>query len=226
VADTDDRKFVAAIETFINEIQEIMLNNGEQRIQMQPDDGEQNAQTRPIAAKQKQYMLANLAAAKLLHSIGRPSLAEPFLLLAEALQDQIDKGEATKRGRPFDTTETWRLRAYLCVGIRYLIASDMTQKNSDVKQDDAITSVIREYRTQFQKLLRTRAALESSIRTWLKDFATDAITNEVALWAYKEGMRQLEQEIKTPTNGTTTLRQQGKNLIKATAVLANQVVKI
>jgi hypothetical protein len=222
MADTRARRFIAAIETFTNEMQEI---NGEQRAQTQPNDGEQDAQTRPIAAKQKQYMLANLAAAKLLHSIGRPSLAEPFLLLAEALQDQIDKGAATKRGRPFDTTETWRLRAYLCVGIRYLIAGDTTQKNSDEKQDDATKCVVRKHGTQFQKLLRTRAGLESSIRTWLKDFAMDAITNEVALWAYKEGMRQLEQEIKTPTNGTT-LKQQGKNLIQATAVLADQVVKI
>jgi hypothetical protein len=219
MVDPNDPELLAALEAFANEVQEI-LNNGEQ-----------DAETRPVAAKQKQYMFLALAVAKLLRTIGKRDAAEPFLSLADAWQDlveqktqpplfkveKVDEQAAAKRGRPFDPTEIWRLRAYLCVGILYLIASDM-------EEDEAVNFVVRKYGTQFQNLLRPKSDLKKSIQGWLKDFATDDISDEDALSIYKEGIGQLKED-KTAVGGAM-LRRAGENMIKNTASKAAQVIKI
>ena len=219
MVDPNAPELLAALETFANEVQEI-LNNGEQ-----------DAETGPIAAKQKQYMFLDLAVAKLLRTIGRPGAAEPFLSSADAWRDvterkiqprlfkveKIDKHAPAKRGRKFDPTETQRIRAYLCVGIQYLIASG-------VKEDKAVSFAVRNYRAQFQNLLRPGADLETSIPSWLKDFATDEISDEEALSIYKEGMGQLKED-KTSVGGAM-LRRRGENMIGNTAFKAAQVIKI
>jgi hypothetical protein len=219
MVDPADPEFLAALETFANEVQAIFNN------------GEQDAETGPIAAKQKQYMFATLAVVKLLHTIGRRDEAEPFLSLADAWKDvveqkilppvfkveKIDEHAAVKRGRQFDPTEIWRIRAYLCVGIQYLIASPM-------EPDEAVNFVARKYRTQFEKLLRPGSDLVKSISGWLKDFATDAISNEEALSIYREGMGQLDEDKKSV--GGDMLRRFGENMIEKTALQAAQVIKI
>ena len=221
MVDPNAPELLAALETFANEVQEI-LNNGEQ-----------DAETGPIAAKQKQYMFLDLAVAKLLRTIGRPGAAEPFLSLADTWRDvterkiqpplfkveKVDKHAPAKRGRKFDPTETQRIRAYLCVGIQYLIASG-------VKEDKAVSFVVRKYETQFQNLPRPKSDpnLKKSIQGWLKKFATDVISDEEALSIYKEGMGQLKED-KTSVGGAM-LRRRGENMIGNTAFKAAQVIKI
>jgi hypothetical protein len=226
MVDPNDPELLAALETFANEVQQI-FNIGEE------ENGEQHAEAGPVAARQKQYMVATLAVAKLLRTIGKLDAAEPFLSLADAWRDvaerkiqpplfkveKADKHAAAKRGRKFDPTETQRIRAYLCVGIRYLIASD-------VKEDEAVNFVARNYRTQFQNLLRPKSDpdLKKSIQGWLKKFATDEISDEDALSIYKEGMGQLKED-KTSVGGPM-LRRAGENMIGNTAFKAAQVIKI
>jgi hypothetical protein len=219
MVDPGDSELLAAWETFANEVQEI-LNNGEQ-----------DAETGPITAKQKQYMFLALAVAKLLRTIGKRDAAEPFLSLADTWRDvaerkiqpplfkveKVDEDAEAKRGRKFDPTETQRIRAYLCVGIQYLIASN-------TNQDEAINFVARNYKTQFQNLVRPGADLGKSIPGWLKKFATDEISDEEALSIYKEGMGQLKED-KTLVGGSM-LRRYGENMIGATALKAARVIKI
>jgi len=215
----DPELLLATLETFANEVQEIFNN------------GEQDAETGPIAARQKQNMLASLAAAKLLRTIGRPGAAEPFLSLADAWRDvaerkiqplifkieKADKYAAAKCGRKPDPTEIWYIRACLCVGIRYLIASG-------VKEDKAVKFVARNYKTQFQNLLRPKSDLVKSIKSWLEQFATYADTNVDALSIYKDGMGQLDEDKKSV--GGDMLRRYGENMIGATAFKAAQVIKV
>jgi hypothetical protein len=218
MVDPNEAEFFAALKIFADEIQQIFKN------------GEQDAQTRPVTAKQKQYMFANLAVAKLLHTIGKFDAVDPFFKLAEALQDLVegkphplfkvekaDKHAATKRGRQFDTSEIWRVRAKLCVTIQYLFAGGMNQ-------EEAVNLVVRKYRIQFQNLLRPGSDLETSIPNWLKTFATDATTNEDALWTYKKGMLQIEED--KALVGGVMLQRYGANMIENTALLAAQVIKI
>jgi hypothetical protein len=219
MVDPNDPELLAALETFADEIQRIFNN------------GEQDAETGPIAAKQKQYMFASLAVAKLLRTIGRPGAVEPFISLADAWRDvaerkiqaplfrveKVDKHAAAKRGRKPDPTEHWRIRAYLCVGIQYLIASG-------VKEDKAVSFVVQNYSAQFQNLPRPKSDLAKSIASWLEQFATYAAPNEDALSIYKEGMGQLEEHKKSV--GGDMLRWCGENMIGATAFKAAQVIKI
>ena len=64
MVDPNAPELLAVLETFADEVQAIFSN------------GEQGAETGPIAARQKQNMLASLAVAKLLRTIGRPGAAE------------------------------------------------------------------------------------------------------------------------------------------------------
>jgi hypothetical protein len=221
MVDPNDPELLAALKTFADEVQEI-LNNGEQ-----------DADAGPIAAKQKQFMFLSLAVAKLLRTIGKRGAAEPFLSLADAWKDvverkihprlfkveKVDKDVAAKRGRKFDPTETQRVRAYLCVGIEYLIASG-------TKEDEAVNFVARKYKTQFQNLPRPKSDpdLKKSIQGWLKKFATDEISDEEALSIYKEGIGLLEEDKKSA--GGAMLKRYGENMIGSTAFQAAQVIKI
>jgi hypothetical protein len=180
-------EFFAAWETFADQIKLVL------------QDGWPEAVERPIATKQNQYVLANLAIAKLMRDVGQPETAAHFFTLAEALQDvvegishplfkveKIDKHAAGKRGRQHDTSETWSGRALLCIGVQFLIAGGMDQ-------DAAVAFVIRKHRMQLTKLLRPGTDLKSSLPTWLKTFATDATNNDVALSDYKHGMTRLAE---------------------------------
>jgi hypothetical protein len=208
-------KFLAAWETFADKIQRIFNN------------GEQDAQTRPLAGTQDRYAIAIWAMAELLYAIGQRDPAMHFHLLAEALHDSAEGKNPPlfkvekKRGRKSDTSEIWRLRASLCIGIQYLIASSM-------EKDKAIAFVVRRYRTQLQRLRgqdRGQGSdLKSSIGTWLKTFATEEVRNDAAQWTYRKELQRLK-EIKTSTDGIK-LRQAGLNLIEKTAMRAAQALKI
>ena len=216
-------KFFAAWQAFADDIKQIFNN------------GEQDAQTRPISERQDQYARAILTLAKLLEAIGQRDVANHFQLLGEALHDAAEgrnppllKVEKKRGGQP-DTNEIWRLRAHLCIGIQYLIASDLEQdkaRDKDKAQDKAVNLVVRKHRTQLQNLVRAgsrpKTDLKSSIRAWLKEFATDA-TDNVALDFYKDGMRDLDQiKASADVNG---LRQAGLRLIEKTAMRAAQALK-
>ena len=202
-------KFFAAWETFADKIQRIFNN------------GEQDAQTRPLAETQNRYAIAIWAMAELLYSIGQRDVAMRFHSLAEALHDSAEGKDPPlfkvekKRGRKSYTNEIWRLRASLCIGIQYLIASSM-------EKDKAIAFVVRKYRTQLQGLRGQDRGqgpdLKSSIGTWLKKFASEEVRNDAAQWTYRKELQRLK-EIKASTDGTR-LRQAGLNLIEKTAMRA------
>ena len=192
--------------------------------------GAAEAQTRPIAVKQTQYVLANMAIAKLLRDVGQPHVAAHFHTMAEALQDvvdgishplfkveKIDKLATAKRGRRNDTSETWRIRSSLCIGVEYLIAGGLDQSA-------AVAFVVKKHRIQLANLLRPGTDLKSSLPTWLKTFATDATSNVVALSAYKDGMRMLSEvrAHEAPPN----IRLAGERLAEAAAARAAKLVKI
>lgn len=191
--------------------------------------GGPEAVTRPIATKQTQYVLASMAIARLLSNIGQRDTGAHFHRLAEALQDvveginhplfkveKIDRGAAGKRGRQNDTSETWRIRASLCIGVQFLMAGGVEQK-------DAVAFVIRKHRMQFVNLTRPGTNLKSSLPTWLKTFATDATSNEVALSTYKEGITGLAeyQRQYSPND----IRRVGEQLIAGAAKKAEGLVR-
>jgi hypothetical protein len=191
-------------------------------------------EARPVATKQTRYVLANLAIADLFYDIGQRETAAHFHKLAEALQNVVeginhplfkvekaDRDAAGKRGRQHDTSETWRIRASLCIGIEFLIASDTDKDNA---RENAISFVDRKHRKQLVKLLRPGTNLKSSLRTWLKTFATDATTNRAALDAYKTGIEGLSAAQTTYT--AAQIRSAGERLVSVAAERAADVVKI
>lgn len=211
-------EFFAAWETFADEIKLVLR------------DGWPEAVERPIATKQSQYVLANMAIARLMRDVGQTETANHFVTLAEALQDvveginhplfevqKIDKHTAGKRGRKHDTSETWRVRSSLCIGVQFLIAGGLDQ-------DAAVAFVIRKYRLQLTKLLRPGTDLKSSLPTWLKTFATDATNNDVALSNYKHGMTRLaEYRARQPQSD---VRDFGEKLVAMAAADAANLVRI
>jgi hypothetical protein len=191
---------------------------------------DQEAEARPIATKQMQHVMASLVVAQLLTDVGQPETAAHFHTLAEALQDvangishplfkveKTDKFAAGKRGRQHDTSETWRIRSSLCIGVEFLIAGGLDQ-------DAAVTFVIQKHRKQLVKLLRPGTGLKSCLQTWLKTFATDATSNDVALVSYKEGMRGLEVARVCRPEGD--IRSAGEQLVARAAVRAAKLTKI
>jgi hypothetical protein len=152
------------------------------------------AEGRPLATEQTRYVLANMAIAKLLRTIGQNDLAKKFHYLAEALHDVVEgvkhplfKVEAPsgKAGRQRDTSAAWRIRANLCVGIEFLKAGGMDEA-------EAIKQVIKKYKKSISRLLRPNTTLDSSLRSWIKSFASDEVLNDVALSTYKDGMESLQ----------------------------------
>jgi hypothetical protein len=213
MVDPNAPELPAAWQALLDKLKSIFKNDG------------QDAQTRPIAETQDQYSRAILEFAELLYFRGQRDLATHFHLLGEALHDAAEgrnppllKVNKRRGGQP-DTNEIWRLRAHLCIGIQYLIASDL-------EQDKAVNLVVRKHRTQLQKLVRAgsrpKTDLKSSIRAWLKEFATDA-TDNVALDFYKDGMRDLDQ-VKASADANR-LQQAGLGLIEKTAMRAAQALK-
>ncbi|OSI67640.1 hypothetical protein [Bradyrhizobium canariense] len=201
-----DDGFLAAWETFADEVT-LAFKVGAS------DEAE-----RPLAAEQTRYVVASMAIAKLLKAVGQDETAGKFHLLAEAMQDVVEglphplfsvERPKTAGGRRPDTSAVWRTRSSLCAGLEYLIAG------GNLDQDIAINLTAKKYRTQFAKLLRPGADLKTSIRTWMKSFATDAVQNEVALSNYKLSMSGLSAA-KTDFSGSA-IRQAGERLIAAAA---------
>jgi hypothetical protein len=223
MVDPNDPELLAAWQALLDKLKSIFKNDG------------QDAQTRPIAERQDQYSRAILEFAELLYFRGQRDLATHFHLLGEALHDAAEgrnppllKVNKRRGGQP-DTNEIWRLRAHLCIGIQYLIASYMEQdkaQDKDKAQDEAVNLVVRKHGTQLQKLVRAgsrpKTDLKSSIHAWLREFATDA-TDNVALDFYKDGMRDLDQ-VKASADANR-LQQAGLGLIEKTAMRAAQALK-
>jgi hypothetical protein len=131
--------------------------------------------------------------------------------------EKIDKLAAGKRGRQNDTSETWRIRSSLCLGVEFL-------KAGGLDQGAAVAFVVKKHRIQLTSLLRPGTDLKSSLPTWLKTFATDATSNVVALSSYKEGMRGLSEVCahEAPPN----IRLAGERLVEAAAARAAKLIKI
>jgi hypothetical protein len=175
-------EFFAAWETFAEELTRYFQMDG-------PD-----VVARPRAAEQTRYVLANMALAKLLRSVGQDESAGKFHLLAEALNDLVDgiphplfkvEQPTGKPGRRNDTSAVWRTRSSVCIGLEFLIASGM-------ESDEAITAAFKKHRQKLAKLQRPGADLKKSLQTWRKSFATDGVSNDVALSNYKDGISWLK----------------------------------
>jgi hypothetical protein len=200
-----DAGFLSAWETFADEVT-LAFKMG--------SSGEVD---RPLATEQTRYVMASLAIAKLLKTVGQEETAGKFHLLAEALQDVVEglphplfsvERSKTTAGRRADTAAVWRTRSSVCAGLEFLIAGGLDQ-------EAAINLATKKHRSQLAKLLRSGADLKSSIRTWMKSFATDVVQNEVALSNYKLSMSGLAAA-KSDFSGSA-IRQAGERLIAAAA---------
>jgi hypothetical protein len=206
---TDGPKFFPAWETFVDRLELILRDGGPEAVE------------RP----QNQYVLANLnlTVAKLLRDVGQPEAAAHFHTQGEALQDVADGVShplfhvPAKPGRQPDTSQTWCCRSLLCIGIEFLMAGGLSQ-------EEAVAFVLRKHRKQLIKLLRPGVHLESSLPTWLKTFATDSISNDVALFGYKRGMKWLaEFRARQPQSA---VRAYGEKLVADAAADAAKLIKI
>lgn len=171
---------------------------------------------RPIATAQTRYVLANMALADLFKRIGQVELADRFHLLAEALNDLVEGiphslfsiEQPAKAGRRPDTSSVWRVRANLVVGMEYLLASGLSV-------DDATKHVAKKHRSQLKKLQRPGADLQKSLATRIKSFAADEVSNDVALGAYKHGMKLLEDN--KLSHPPLAIRRVGEKLVETAA---------
>jgi len=190
-----DEKFFTAWEKFAEEIVLVF------------EAASADSAGRPLATVQTRYVLANLALAHLMKSLGKEHIAEQFHLLAEAMQDLVEglphplfKVEVPekKRGRHPDSSAVWRIRSNVCIGIELLMAGGLDE-------EAAISLVVKKHKKALGNLLRPNAEILSSIRTWLKAFANDEVRNEVALSSYKEGLTLLPS-LKQKFSGDQFLR--------------------
>jgi hypothetical protein len=180
--------------------------------------GQTSETDQPLATEQTRYLGACMSVASFLKAAGCDEAAGKFYLLAEAMRDVAEglphplfSVEQPKKmgGRRADTTAVWRTRATLCAGLEFVMVG------GDMDQDPAINLVAREYRKQFAKLLRPGADLKSSIRTWMKSFATEEVQNDVALSIYKLRMTELTTA-KSDFSGNE-IKQGGERLIAGAA---------
>jgi hypothetical protein len=146
---------------------------------------------RPLSLQQIRYVHANMAIAKLLRDLGDRETASKFHLLAEAIHDLAEgnthpllKVEKTKGGRQADISAVWRLRASVCISLKFMIAGGVTDQI-------AIESAAKRHRDKLSKLQRPGTDLVSNLGGWLKKFSADDVSNEMALSAYREGMQLL-----------------------------------
>jgi hypothetical protein len=199
-------EFFLAWETFVERIEEAF-------------ESEQVAaeEKRPLALQQTRYVLANMALATLFKNLGRQKTADKFHLLAEALEDVVGgvahplfkvETPTGKAGRRPDTSAVWRTRASVVLALEYILvgAGDA---------DPILKDVAKRYRGQLASLQRPGTDLKSSLRTWIKSFATDEVRNEVALSSYKDGMRMLEAAKAQYTNAQ--LKSVGEKLLTTAA---------
>jgi hypothetical protein len=172
---------------------------------------------RPLALQQTRYVLANMALAHLFKILGRNHTADKFHLLAEAFEDVVNgishplfKSEAPvkKVGRRPDTAAVWRVRMNVVIALEYIFAGGGDP-------DTIVKDVGRRYRRQLARLQRPGTGLESSLRTWIKSFATDEVRNKVALSSYKDGMGML-QAVKAK-HTKEQLKSVGENLLAIAA---------
>jgi len=177
-----------------------------------------NEKARPLAAKQLRYFYASLAIVRLLHANGHKNLAHPFMELAEAFHDTAEGIDhplfAVERGRKPgaqpDTSAVWRIRANICVAMKYLVAGGKTEK-------EAIEAALR-YSKVFERLIRPDSAgLQSSLGSWLKSFANDKAP-QVALTVYKDGVADISRYQLSHTGKET--QECGEKQLAAAAALA------
>jgi hypothetical protein len=204
-----DPEFLAAYETFANNM-EFAFGVG---AGSEPDQ--------PLATEQTRYVGATLSVASFLKAVGFDEPAAKFYLLAEAMLDvsaglrhplfAVENPKASG-GRPPDTTAVWRTRSTLCIGLRYLMAG------GNLKEDEAIDFAIKRHRDQLAKLQRPGSELATSIGGWMKQFATDAVQNQIALSHYKQSMSGLAAA--QSNNSGIEVKQAGERRIAVAADLA------
>jgi hypothetical protein len=177
----------------------------------------------PRTEQQGRYVLANLALADFFKTLGDSKTADKFHFLAEAFQNltngivhplfKVEKPSG-KAGRPQDPSAVWRVRADVVLALQNIIAAGL-----DI--DEAVKIAVKKHSKELSSLQRPNTDLSSSLRTWLKSFATDVVGDDVALDAYKFGMHLLEGN-KSQCPGEQ-LKLLGENLLAGAAERASTV---
>jgi hypothetical protein len=177
-----------------------------------------NEKARPLAGKQLRYFYASLAVARLLQANGHKELAHRFVELAEAFHDKAEGidhplfalEQGRRPGAQPDTSAVWRIRANICVAMKYLMAGGKTEV-------EAIKAAL-QYGKAFERLTRADSTgLLISLGTWLKSFASDKAP-QVALTVYKDGVADITNYQLSHTGKET--QEKGEKLLRGAAALA------
>jgi hypothetical protein len=180
----------------------------------------------PFAARQLRYFRAMRAVGNLLESIGQRQFKGRFYELAEALHElaigrphplfQIEDSLKQGSGRRHDRPEFWRIRANLCVGLRYLVAGGATE-------DDAINQTLEKYEKELKKLQRPGTKdFKKAIAGWLISLKDRNVSNSVALSVFEGGMSDLAS-LRLRLTGAE-LKKMGEELIKRSAEKAEELL--
>jgi hypothetical protein len=193
---------------------------------------------RPIAARQLRYAFALRAIGTFLKEIGQAHLQLRLFELAEALVGrtrghhhrlfEVDESAKRKpakprhplelrRGRRPDGPNLWRLRANLCIGIRWLVAS-----GEDLKK--AIADTVTDHNKNLVKIERPGTKnLAKAIEAWLTDFENPTPSDDpVAVGMFQAGIAELEAL--RPHMAQSELQGMAKRLIDGTALLASELL--
>ena len=177
-----------------------------------------NEKVRPLAGKQLRYFYASLAVARLLQANGHKELAHRFVELAEAFHDKAEGidhplfalEQGRRPGAQPDTSDVWRIRANICVAMKYLMAGGKTE-------DEAIKAALK-YRKEYERLTRVDSSgVRASLGTWLKSFASDKAPR-VALAVFKAGVADIPQYQLSHTGKET--QEHGEKRLRDAAALA------
>jgi hypothetical protein len=225
----DREQAVRALEALVGLVAELNLAFGAQDSQ---------EAKRPVAARQLRYVFAMRAIGTFLKGIGEAHLQLRFFELAEALHGlskgyhhrlfEIDESAKRKpakprhplelrRGRRPDGPNLWRLRANLCIGIRWLVAS-----GKDLRT--AIDDTIEVHNKSLVKLKRPGTKyLAKAIEAWLTDFENPTPSDDqVAVAMFQEGIAELEAL--RPHMAQSELQGMAKRLIEGTALRASELL--
>jgi hypothetical protein len=192
--------------------------------------GGQNSQAaqRPIAATQLRYFFAMRAIGTFLKEIGQAHLQHRFFELAEALHGlsighsfpllEMEESVKPRRGSRVDRPDIWRLRAGLCVGIRWVIKGGQTR-------EETIRKTVRKHRRQLSKIERPGTKdLGKAIDAWLTRFENPTETDDtVAVALFKDGVAQLAALSRDFANAA--LKDWGEKLIAGAALHASELLE-
>jgi hypothetical protein len=161
-----------------------------------------NPENQQAKSARLRYVFACVQLAQFLAVLGKADASISFSILAEALGD-LDSGvvnpllapvDAARPGRRSDDSMQWRLRAEVCAGMQYIVASG-------VDEPEVIAETAARYRNGLMRLRRAGASdLDKSLRSWCTSFSNSTVANEHATRMYGFHIRAIStaKKIGTP----------------------------